>query len=421
MIAAAPNTEPVRVGSRRHSRARTLVIGFLLFAALVALLVMGAIPRLQRRNALAADVKTMETGEPEVNAVTLKAAAPASEISLPASMQAIQEAPIYARMDGYLKSRGVDIGDHLKAGALMAVIEAPEVDQQLAQARAALAHAVAALAQAKASLRESQSRMAISKATSERWKTLAGKGVVSKQETEEKQSVYDTAAANVDAIASSVAAAEADVTAGQASVGRLEQMKAFEQVTAPFEGIVTARNVDAGALIAAGSGSGNRELFRMAKTDELRIFVNVPQSYSVAIHPGETAIARVGEFPGRNFPGRIVRTADALDPGSRTLLTEVHIPNSGHVLRPGMFASIRFSIDRTVTPVLAPAGVFVFRSDGPHLAMVGRDSRVHYATVTIGRDYGANLEILSGAQPGERASLNPTDDLAEGAKVQVMK
>jgi RND family efflux transporter MFP subunit len=421
MIAAEPNTEAARLARRHSSKVKTFAIAFVLLAALIALLAVGAIPRLMRHDALAADVKAIETGVPEVNAVTLKAAAPMSEIALPASMQAIQEAPIYARMDGYLKSRGVDIGDRLKAGALMAVIEAPEVDQQLAQAKAALAHAVAALAQAKANLRESQSRLGIAKATADRWKTLAGRGVVSKQETEEKQSVSDSAAASVDAITSSVTAAEADVTAQEASVARLAQMKDFERVTAPFDGIVTARNVDAGALIAAGSGSGNRELFRMAKTEELRLFVNVPQSYSVAIHPGETAIVRVGEFPGRNFPGKIVRTADALDPGSRTLLTEVHIPNGGHVLRPGMFASVRFSIDRKVTPVLAPAGVFVFRSDGPHLAMIGPESRVHYATVTIGRDYGANLEILAGAEAGERAILNPTDDLAEGAKVQVMK
>ena len=421
MIAAQPNTQAPRVAPRRRSKARTFIVGFVLLAALIALIAGGAIQRLQRHNALAADVKAIETGEPEVNVVILKAAAPTSEISLPASMQAIQEAPIHARTDGYLKTRGVDIGDHLKAGTLMAVIESPEIDQQLAQAKATLAHAVAALAQAKANLKEAQSRMSIAKATSDRWKTLVGRGVVSKQEGEEKQSIYDSAAASVDAIASSVTAAEADITAQQANVSRLQEMQSFERVVAPFDGIVTARNVDPGTLITGGSGSGNRELFRMAKTDELRIFVNVPQSYSVAIHPGEIANARVGEFPGRNFPGKIVRTADALDPSSRTLLTEVHIPNGNHVLRPGMFASVRFSINRTVTPVLAPAGVFVFRSDGPHLALVGADSRVHYAKVTLGRDYGANMEIVSGAEPGQRAILNPTDDLPEGAKVQITK
>lgn len=400
---------------------RTVVIGFVVFSALIVLVVAGAIPRLQRHAALASDVKTLEGVNPEVNVVTLKPSTPTSEISLPASMQAIQEAPIYARTDGYLKTRGVDIGDHLKAGTLMAEIESPEVDQQLAQGKATLAHAVASLAQAKANLKESQSRMAIAKATSERWKTLVGKGVVSKQESEEKQSIYDAAAADVDAIASSVTAAEADITAQQANVQRLEEMRGFERVLAPFDGIVTARNVDPGTLITAGSGSGNRELFRMAKTDELRIFVNVPQSYSVAIHAGEKASARVSEFPGRDFPGKIIRTADALDPSSRTLLTEVHIPNGDHVLRPGMFASVRFSINRSVTPVLAPAGVFVFRPDGPHVGILDADSRVHYKTVVIGRDYGANMEIVSGVNPGQRAVLNPTDDLADGAKVDVLK
>ncbi len=417
MIAAHP--KPANL--RRKSSARTVIIGFALLSVLVILVVAGAIPKLQRHAALAAEVKTLEGGEPEVNVVTLKPSAPTSEISLPASMQAIQEAPIYARTDGYLKTRGVDIGDHLKAGTLMAEIESPEVDQQLAQGKATLAHAVASLAQARANLKESQSRMSIAKATSDRWKTLVAKGVVSKQESEEKQSIYDAAAADVDAIASSVTAAEADITAQQANVQRLEEMRGFERVLAPFDGIVTARNVDPGTLITAGSNSGNRELFRMAKTDELRIFVNVPQSYSVAIHPGEQANARVGEFPGRDFPGKIVRTADALDPSSRTLLTEVHIPNQGHVLRPGMFASVRFSINRTVTPVVAPAGVLVFRPDGPHIGILQPDSRVHFEKVVLGRDYGATMEIVSGAEAGQRAILNPTDDLAEGAKVQVMK
>jgi RND family efflux transporter MFP subunit len=219
---------------------------------------------------------------------------------------------------------------------------------------------------------------------------------------------------------SNVTAAESDITAQQANVRRLEEMQSYQRVLAPFDGIITARNVDPGALITAGSNATTRELFRMAKTDQLRIFVNVPQTNSVAIHPGEKAVIRVGEFRGREFPGTIVRTADSLDPASRTLLTEIHIPNGKHELRPGMFASVKFSLARTSSAVIAPASVMAFRADGPHIAIVSAEGRVHFANVVPGRDYGATMEIVSGVSAGERAVLNPTDDLAEGAHVRVV-
>ncbi len=293
--------------------------------------------------------------------------------------------------------------------------------QQLAQARAAQAHAVAAAAQTRAALKQSQSKMELAKVTLERWKKLVAEGVVSKQDADEKQSAFDAATADVDALGSNVSAADTDITAQQANVKRLEQQESFQRVVAPFDGLITARNVDPGALITAGSSSANRELFRMAKTDELRIFVNVPQSSSVAIHPGETAAIRVGEFRGREFPGKIVRTADSLDPSSRTLLTEIHIPNGKHELRPGMFASVKFKLQGSGgEAVVAPASVFVFRSDGPHVAIVDAGDKVHFAKVTPGRDFGATMEILSGVTSGERAVVNPADDLAEGAHVRLV-
>jgi RND family efflux transporter MFP subunit len=398
---------------------KTALAGLVVFVALVAVLITGAIPKLQRRTALASEVKAIETGQPRVNTVILKAQDGQNEISLPASMQAIQEAAIYARIDGYLKIRGVDIGDQLKAGAVMAEIEAPEIDQQLAQARATLAHAVAALAQAKANQKQTETRMQLAKVTVDRWKQLVVKGVVSKQDGDDKQGAYDSAVADYDAAGSNVKAADADIASQQANVARMEQMRSFEKVVAPFDGVVTARNVDPGALITAGSASDKRELFRMAKTDELRIFVNVPQSYSVAIHPGETAVIRVNEFQGKQFPGKIVRTADSLDPGSRTLLTEIHIPNGNHLLRPGMFASVKFSLDRTSQSIVAPAGIMLFRSDGPHVAVISADDRIHFEKVTVGRDYGATIELLAGVNAGDRAVLNPSDELAEGMKVDV--
>jgi len=413
-------TEPHAAMVRKPRRVRTALIALLLLAGLIALILTGAIPKMQHREALANDAKEVNAGEPSVNTVVLKTAGPTSEVTFPGSMQAIQEAPIYARTDGYLKSRKVDIGDHVRAGMLLAEIEAPEVQQQLAQAKAAQAHAVAAAAQSRAALKQSQSRLVLAQVTLERWKRLVAEGVVSKQDSDEKQSSYDAATADVEALRSNVTAADSDITAQQANVRRLEEMQSYQRVLAPFDGTITARNVDPGALITAGSNATTRELFRMAKTDQLRIFVNVPQTNSVAIHVGETAVIRVGEFRGREFPGIIVRTADSLDPSSRTLLTEIHIPNGKHELRPGMFASVKFSLVRTSSAVIAPASVFVFRADGPHIAVIDAQGRVHFAGVVPGRDYGATMEILSGVGAGERAVLNPTDDLAEGAHVRVV-
>jgi RND family efflux transporter MFP subunit len=400
---------------------KTALAGLALFLVLIAVLVTGAIPKLQRHTALASEVKNVEAAQPLVNTVVLEAGDHKTQISLPASMQAIQEAAIYARIDGYLKKRFVDIGDRIKSGTVMAEIEAPEIDQQLAQIQAALAHSVASLAQAKATQKQAESRMLLAKVTVDRWKQLVVKGVVSKQDGDEKQSSYDAAVADFEAAGSSVKAAEADIAAQQANVQRMQQMQAFEKVIAPFDGIVTARTVDPGALITSGSASDKRELFRMAQTDELRIFVNVPQAYSAAILPGQTAIIRVGELQGRTFPGKIIRTADVLDPSSRTLLTEVHIPNASHLLRPGMFSSIQFNLDRNTNPIRAPAGILLFRADGPNVLLVGPDNKIHFTKVVIGRDYGATAELLSGVKPGDRAILNPSDDLSEGMKVELVK
>jgi RND family efflux transporter MFP subunit len=398
---------------------KTALAGLVFFLIVVGLLVTGAIPKMQRKTALANEVKAVETGNPVVNTVVLEVQDGQNEISLPASMQAIQEAPIYARVDGYLKIRGVDIGDHLKAGAVMAEIEAPEIDQQLAQVQAALAHAVAALAQAKASQKQAETRMELAKVTVERWKQLVVKGVVSKQDGDDKQGTYDAAVADYDAAAANVTASAADIAAQKANVARMEQMRSFEKVVAPFDGVVTARNVDPGTLITAGSASDKRELFRMAKEGELRIFVNVPQSYSSAIHEGETAVIRVNEFQGRQFPGKIIRTSDSLDPSSRTLLTEIHIPNPTHLLRPGMFSSVMFTLDRTAKTILAPASIMLFDSGGTRVAIVKPDQTLHFQKVTPGRDYGSTIELLSGVNPGDRAVVNPSDELAEGMKVDV--
>jgi RND family efflux transporter MFP subunit len=410
--------EQKRLNYRRGSRTRTLFLGVIIFGVLIALIVGGVLPRLQSRSKLTAEVKARESDEPIVSTVVLKSSGSTAEVSLPASMQAIQEAPIYARVSGYLKSRGADIGDRVKAGALLAEIEAPEIEQQLAQAKANVARAEATLAQAKANQTQTESRQVYAKVTLDRWTTLVNKGVLAKQEGDERKSGFDAATADVEAAKSNVKAAEADIVAQQANMRRLEEMHRFQRVVAPFDGVITARNVDPGTLITAGSNTDTHELFRIAKTDQLRIFVNVPQTYSASIHPGGAASVRVNELPGRSFPGKIIRTSDALDPNSRTLLTEIHIPNLERALRPGMFASVRFSLDRSTPSLLVPAAVLAFRSDGPHIALLENGNKVHYVKVTPGRDFGADMEVLAGAKAGDRAILNPSDDLAEGTRVQ---
>ncbi len=411
--------EQKRLNYRRSSRTRTLFLGVIIFGVLIALIVGGVLPRLQSRSKLTAEVKARETDEPIVSTVILKSSGSTAEVSLPASMQAIQEAPIYARVSGYLKSRGADIGDRVKAGALLAEIEAPEIEQQLAQAKANVARAEATLAQAKANQTQTESRQVYAKVTLDRWTTLVNKGVLAKQEGDERKSGFDAATADVEAAKSNVKAAEAEIVAQQANMHRLEEMHRFQRVVAPFDGVITARNVDTGTLITAGSNSDTHELFRIAKTDQLRIFVNVPQTYSASIHPGGAANVRVSELPGRTFPGKIIRTSDALDPSSRTLLTEIHIPNQERALRPGMFASVRFTLDRSTPSLMVPAAVLAFRSDGPHIALLEDGNKVHYVKVTPGRDFGADMEVLSGAKVGDRAILNPSDDLTEGTRVQV--
>src|SRR5689334_10763637 len=296
----------------------------------------GYIP-LQRRETLVreeADVRGKDL--PHVEVMRIGRSSIQSELKLPGTLQAVTEAPILARADGYLKARYVDLGDKVKAGQPLAEIDAPELDQAILQAQAAVAQAQASLEQAQANLEQGKSNRDLARVTAERWKTLAAQGVVSQQENDQNQAQLISQTANVQALEKAINAQRSNVAAAQANLARLQDVQGYRIVKAPFDGVITVRNVDLGALVS----TGNTLLYRIAQTGTLRMYVNVPQVSASSIHAGQPAQLTLSNFPGRRFPGKVARTANALDPSSRTMLVEVAVPNPDGVLFPGMYAEV---------------------------------------------------------------------------------
>ena len=361
-----------------------------LFLSITALAVIvyfvGIRPRVYASAAL--DERARAVGHPSVNVIVARHSPNANEILLPASLQAFQEIPIYARTTGYLSRFLVDLGDHVTAGQTLAIIDGPEVDQELNQSRAALEQA--------------RANLELARSSAVRWKGLGEQNAVSQQEVDEKQAAF--------------AAREADTHAAEANVSRLTQLKQYQTITAPFEGVISARNVDVGALVT--SGSAGRELFRLAQTDPLRIYAAIPQAYSRSIHPGLTVELFVNEFPSRTFTGKVVRVAGALDAASRTLLTEVQIPNEKNELLAGMFGQVRFRLQAGEPPLIIPSNAIILRSDGTFVAVVDATHTVHLTKVKIGRDFGLTVEVTAGIKEGTTVVANPSDSLAEGLVVE---
>jgi RND family efflux transporter MFP subunit len=326
---------------------------------------------------------------PTVLVVHPMAEKPDEELVLPASLQAYEESPIYARTSGYLLRWNKDIGSHVAKGELLAEIDTPEVDQELSQARA--------------SREQTAAQSDLAKISADRWKNLRKSDSVSQQETDMQTSAYQQAMANL--------------AAADANVRRLEQLESFKHVYAPFSGVLIKRNVDPGALISAGSAG--MELFILAKVDPLRVFTNVPQIYSPVIKNGMQAYITLQEIPGQKFRGTVARTAEAIDPATRTLLTEVDVPNKdGHLLR-GSFGEVHFSPKMNVEKITVPVNAMLFRQEGARLAVVGADNKVQLRTITIGRDYGTTLEVLGGVSLEDRIIINPADSLEDGQTVNV--
>lgn len=408
----AASGRPVRAGRKG------LIIAVLAVAALGALWILGYLPRAARTRQLAAGAQAQQQSLPSVTVVPAREAPAELEISLPGAIQAEIETPVFARADGYIKRRLADIGDRVKTGQLLAEIDSPELEQQIREAEAALNRARSTLRQAQAAHQQALANLALAEVTAKRWQTLVEKGVLSRQDGDEKRAAYEARRADAAAAEANVQAARDNISAAEATLQRLRELQSFRQVRAPFAGVITARNVDVGALVSAGSGSSLREMFRIAQIDTLRVFVNVPQSEAPAIRVGLACSVEVEEHRGRRFPGRVSRTSNSLDPASRTLLTEVRTPNPGGLLLPGMYATVHFQLRRENPPLLIPAAAFRNTAKGPVAATVGEGSRVHLVRVKLGRDYGAQIEVLEGLKPGQKVVTNLTDEIVEGARVR---
>ena len=407
-----------RSGLRPSAPRRLGRLSAIAVIVLAGLLTVGIVPRVRRD----AELRAAEDPQNRLLSVSVAVPRPApatTELDLPGNIQAFQETPVYARVDGYLRQWFADIGDRVGGGQVLAEIETPELDQQVSQAEAALSQAQATLAQTEASLQQMKANLDLARISAQRWAALLADGAVSRQDVDEKQSQYDAARASTDAAQANVDATRANVAANVANLQRLRALTSFKRVVAPYRGIITARTVDRGALITAGSGAASAPLFRIAETDTLRIFVNVPQTFVRSIVPGQEAKILVREFPGRTFVGKVSRDASALDATSRTLLTEVVVHNTDLTLRPGMYAQVRFSVVGADPPVLIPATALVIRAEGPQVAVVQGDQTVHFQKVELGRDLGATVEVVSGLRGDERLIVNIPDGLKEGVPVRL--
>jgi RND family efflux transporter MFP subunit len=403
-LSAVPAPHLMATSGRRKGSWGPFFAGILALGLLAGGIVAGFVPRLRRERELLAAAAEVSSAKPRVTVVTARAATPTAERVLPGSSQPLLEAAIYARTTGYLKNRRVDIGDHVKEGDLLAEISAPEIDAQLDQARATLLLT-------RANLTRDQANEELAGIELNRSRNLVGRQAAPQQE-------LDTAVATAKVARAIVNATESNLRVNEANIERLETLQSFQKVIAPFSGIITARNVDPGALVSADSPSSTRELFHLVQMDTLRVFVNVPQVFATDVRVGQEAVVFRREDPRRTFAGKVTRTADALDPNTRTLLTEVQVPNRGGDLRPGMYLQVKFIFHRQVPTVLIPAAALATRSEGPRLATLDPGHHVHYHNVQLGRDFGQETEILAGLDPGEIIVIHPGDDLAEGIEIE---
>ena len=386
-----------------------LVFALLLVGAFAA----GYLPLQRREATVRAEADEREKSLPRMTVMRVRHTSGSNELSLPGTIQAVTEAPILARADGYLKRRLVDIGDQVKQGQLLAEIDAPELDQQTRQAEAAVEQAEAALEQAQANLEQGKANRDLARTTSERWTELLKRGIVARQDADQYEAQFTAQQANVQALEKAVAAQRSNIAAAKANLVRLQEVESYRLVKAPFDGVITVRNVDVGALVSTGSTL----LYRMAQIEKLRTYVNLPQDSANSIHVGQPAVLTVSNFPGRTFHGTVTRTANALDPASRTMLVEVDVPNSDRSLFPGMYADVDLSGARSNPPLVLPATTIIFRTDGAQVAVVQPDGTIHLQKITVGRDYGDRVEVLQGLSEGVDILTSPTDSAREGARI----
>ena len=386
-IAPAGGEFPPADEPRSKHGALVAVVALVMIAGIV---IAGIVPRLKAKAALR--IETYDLAVPTVSVIHPKLGAPETEIVLPGNIQAFTDSPIYARTNGYLKKRYVDIGTRVKAGQLLAEIETPEVDQQLDQARA--------------DLNTAQANYHLSEITASRYRDLSKTDSVSKQDVDNAIGDFE--------------AKRAMMASARSNVKRLEQLQSFEQIYAPFDGVITARNTDIGHLIDSGAAGGTgTELFHVAETRTLRVFINVPQQYSQAAKPGLAADLTLQEFAGRRFKGKLVRTADSIDLASRTLLVEVDVDNPSGELLPGAYGQVHLNVTSGASTVILPVSALLFRSEGLEAGTVESGNRAELRKVMLGRDFGTEVEVISGVTASDSVIVNPPDSLASGETVRI--
>ncbi len=400
------NTTPLVRKSTARPKLRVLGIAVLAATALVGALAVGTLPRWRQQQAVNTAAAQAAAAPPRVTVVVAQRRAQDAERVLPGSSLPLLEAAIYARTTGYLKSRLVDIGDRVKEGQLLAEISAPDVDDQLTQSKANVE-------QARASLKLNQANAVLANTILARYRSIRAEnaGAMSQQLIDEQEAKVQTTAASVEN-------AEASIKVNEALVRRFTDLQNFQKIIAPFPGVITARNVDPGDLLAADTPNTTKEMFHLMRTDVLRVFVNVPQVFATGIKVGQSAAVYERDNPAKQFTGKVTRTADALEPNTRTLLTEVDVPNPDNELRPGMYLQVKFVFDRSVMPIMIPSAALATRTGAPRVALLDDQNRVQYRTVQLGRDFGAEIVVISGLEPGETVVVHPGDDLPEGTVVE---
>jgi RND family efflux transporter MFP subunit len=378
------------VGAGKRPRKPWLVLAIVLIAV-GALLVSGIWSRVRARTALNAE--TAQVARTAVSVVSPKKTVPAQEIVLPGNVQPFITSPIYARTNGYLRKWYFDIGAHVKKGQLLALIETPEVDQQLEQSLS--------------NLNTAKANLALAETTKNRYQGLLKDNAVSQQDVDNAVGTYN--------------ANKATVEANQANVKQLQALQSFEKVYAPFDGVITARNTDIGDLINSGSSAGVKtDLFHIVQPGTLRVYVNVPEEYSQGVKTGMTADLSLAEFPGRKFQGKLVRTSDAINMATRTLLIEIDVDNPAGTLLTGSYAEVHLAVPAQTSTYLLPVNTLIFRSEGLRVGIV-KDGKVVLSTVTPGHDFGNEIEIVSGLKPDDQVIVNPPDSIGSGQEVQIVQ
>ncbi len=390
-------------------------------AGLVGLFYVGWIPRQRQIDLVAAEAKADSKELSVVTVASVKVAEKPADLLLPATVSGVGETPVYARAEGYIVKRYVDIGDYVKKGQVLVEIDSPEQNQQLRQARSRLEQLKASLTQSEAQVQVVQANLKLAEVTAKRLLQLVKEGVMSAQAGDESSATLAARQADLSVAQANVKVAHENIKAQEAEVQRLQELTAFQKVTAPFEGLITVRNCAVGNLITSASLATGRELFRLSDISVLRVFVNVPQQNVNDVITGQKAVITVQDLPKARFEGTVTRTSNSLDLATRTLLAEVQVKNQGRTLLPGMYARAQIEGHTLKRMVMIPGDTLLTPAGGPQVATVQKGGRVKFVKVEVGRDYGLEIEVLSGLNGDEVLVVNPSDDVRDGAVVRANK